>query len=269
MTLFSLLLSGMVHEDRGSSVVVPPDWMQGRSTFGGLTAALCVAAARERVTDPPPLRSAQFAFTGPVGGKVSFENELLRRGGSSVFMGVDVVCEQRLSARALLLFAAGRDSVHRHVPRGMPDVAPPEDCPDFFGQPGAPQFTRHFEARLALGSPILSGATDLSFHVWMRHRGDSLTAEPPMARLLALSDALPPPVLALPVAFAPVSTMTWSIDVVLPDDGRDDLLDGQGWHLLSSRSDAVADGYSSQEMNVWRADGTRILAGRQVVAAFF
>jgi acyl-CoA thioesterase len=268
MTGISQLLSSVVPHESGDSVVVPPDWLQGRTTFGGITAALSIASALSKRA-LPPLRSAQFAFMGPVEGSVELVPQELRVGRSSAYVGVDVTCDSRLSARSLLLFAEGRESRHRSVPCDMPSVPPPEDCPDFFDSPDAPKFSAHFEARLALGSPMLSGASEPSYHVWVRHRDEDTTEVPAMTRLIALADVLPPPILALADVAAPVSTMTWSIDVVLPADSAQDALDGRGWHLLGSHAEAMADGYSAQAMHVWRPDGTRVLTGRQVVAAFF
>jgi hypothetical protein len=127
----------------------------------------------------------------------------------------------------------------------------------------------HFEARHALGSTLFSGASDPAFNVWMRHRDSVLAPGPRLARRVALADVVPTPALALTHQIAPVSTMTWSIDMVLPDEGRDDLIDGRGWHLLTSRTDAISNGYSSQQMTVWRAGGTQVLSGRQVVAFLY
>ena len=48
----------------GTPVPVPETWPQGRTAYGGLTAALSVVAARQAVgDDAPPLRSAHFAFS--------------------------------------------------------------------------------------------------------------------------------------------------------------------------------------------------------------
>lgn len=259
------ILEGLSTEGEGYGAFVPADWLQGRTTFGGLTAALSIAAARQQDASLPPLRSAQFAFVGPVEGAVRMLPTVLRRGRSSAYVSVDVVSEGGLAARSLLLFAAGREASHRLLPGGMPVVPAPEACPDFFGAAGAPAFTQHFEARFAGGSTLLSGADMADFRVWVRHRSDR--AAPPTTRLVALGDALPPAILSMASSIAPVSTMTWSIDLALPDDPGT-ALDGQGWHLMESRADAIADGYSSQAMSVWRPDGVRVLAGRQVVAAF-
>jgi hypothetical protein len=52
---------------------------QGRTTYGGCSAALCLEAAKRLLRDQrhssgaaelPPLRSAQVAFVGPAGGDV-------------------------------------------------------------------------------------------------------------------------------------------------------------------------------------------------------
>src|SRR5262249_60793476 len=44
------------------------DWMQGRSVFGGLQAAVALAAMRTLVPDAP-LRTLQMAFVAPVGAR--------------------------------------------------------------------------------------------------------------------------------------------------------------------------------------------------------
>ena len=59
---------------------VPDTWMQGRTAYGGLSAALALEAAIRSQPDLPPLRSAQIAFVGPLAGEVTVETRLLRRG---------------------------------------------------------------------------------------------------------------------------------------------------------------------------------------------
>ena len=71
--------------------------MQGRTTYGGLTAALSLESALELVEDVP-VRSAQIAFVGPVGGDIVISPTILRRGRNSVFVSVDVVGEQGVAA---------------------------------------------------------------------------------------------------------------------------------------------------------------------------
>ena len=78
-----------------------------------------------------------------------------------------------------------------------------------------------------------------------------------------LADAPPPPAMTLFKTFGPISTMTWSLDVVGLPDADDD-----GWRLLRTRAETIGDGYSTQEMHLWDAKGRPLILARQNVAVF-
>ena len=69
-------------EDGGWSITITEDWMQGRTTYGGLSAALCLQTVINEFPDLPPLRSAQINFIGPAGGEVTICNTVMRIGKS-------------------------------------------------------------------------------------------------------------------------------------------------------------------------------------------
>ena len=75
---FASLMSAVEAKAGSFSVTLPDDWLQGRTAFGGLSAALCWEAAQRSGEALPPLRSAQFAFVGPAGGQLRIEPTLLR-----------------------------------------------------------------------------------------------------------------------------------------------------------------------------------------------
>jgi len=78
---FSSLLNTVgLNESRQWSVNITDNWMQGRTTYGGLSAALCLKAVLNEHTDLPPLRSAQINFIGPVGGQVLITTNIMRQG---------------------------------------------------------------------------------------------------------------------------------------------------------------------------------------------
>ena len=86
---------------------------------------------------------------------------------------------------------------------------------------------------------------------------------PSEARLEAQAEAsAPPAAMAMFTAFAPISSMTWSLDLVEEPEPDAD------WFLMSSRGEAVADGYSSQAMGLWTASGRPVILSRQTVAIF-
>ena len=66
MTTYTELLGSLNRGAEGRiDATIPETWMQGRTTYGGLTAALCLEGAIALVEDLP-VRSAQVAFVGPV-----------------------------------------------------------------------------------------------------------------------------------------------------------------------------------------------------------
>ena len=205
MTPLSKLFAAIEHNGEKCHVHIPADWQQGRTSYGGLTAALCVEAARRCVPDLPALRSAQFTFVGPAGGDVRMATTILRRGKSTVFVGVDLAGGHGLATHATLSFAAERDSALRHRDLPMPRVAPPEECAGFFGA-HAPTFAQHFDYLNAGDARPMSGAVRPEYLIWLRHR--DAQAGTGAAALVALADAPPPAAMAMFTQPAPISTMT-------------------------------------------------------------
>lgn len=244
---------------RGDELIIeaPEAWAQGRTLYGGMTAALCFEAARQQSLVQAPLRSAQFIFVGPASGELGFRSEVLRAGRSSTAVSVDCMSAGGVAARAAFLFGDDRSSSVENTAAPPSPLPAPEDCPVFIGRTGG--FHDNFELRLAAGSALFSSGSP-SFTVWVRFRDaqdvDATTG------LLALADALPPAAMARFTAFAPISTATWTLDVAKVPSAID------GWHLLHSESDHSANGYSTQSMRLWNASGTLLATGRQLVAIF-
>lgn len=259
MTSYTDLIAAITATDTGHGAHVTDDWKQGRTTYGGLSAALCVEAALKTLPDAPPLRSGQFAFIGPAAGELAMETRVLRQGKSTLFVGVDLIGEQGLATRAILTFGAARESAVSYADLPRPAVAAPEACELFFPPRAGPGFAGQFEVRMAGGARPLSGQPP-EYLLWIRHRDPAARS---LAALIALADTPPPPAMTLFPKFGPISTMTWSIDIVgLPPE------DDDGWRLLRSKAETIAEGYSTQEMMLWDADGAPLIAARQNVAVF-
>ena len=80
--------------------------------------------------------------------------------------------------------------------------------------------------------------------------------------MLAIGDVLAPAAMVVFPTPGVISTMSWSLDIDrIPEDAA-------AWTLLSSSSEAAAEGYSRQAMSAWGEDGRRLWAGRQTVAVF-
>jgi len=102
---------------------VSADWLQGRSAFGGLQAALAVRAMRELVPADMPLRTLQVTFVAPVPvGGVTIRAERLRAGRNVIHVEASLGDGGQTLCRLLGVFGYARSSV-LNLPPGQPAVA--------------------------------------------------------------------------------------------------------------------------------------------------
>lgn len=240
---------------------VAENWLQGRTFYGGLTAALCLEGAFRAFSDLAPLRSAQISFVAPAEGEVSVSATMLRQGKSVTFVNADLLGESGLAARAVFAFGQARASMFDRHFMPPPDLPGPDEAGSFF-PPGfeGPVFARNFEARLARGGVSVTSSTEHDHFIWVRHRDPDAMSTP---ALLALADMPPPAIMPMFPTFARISSMTWGLNFLTDHPQTDD-----GWWLLESRAENAAEGYSSQDMVVWNRAGAPVIAGRQSVAIF-
>ncbi len=260
-TGFSLMMAGMRAGDDGYSITLPEDWLQGRTAYGGLSAAVCLEAIRRAFPGLPALRSAQFAFIGPATGALRLAPRVLRQGKSTVFASVDLEGDSGLAVRSTLCFGAERESADAYDKYSMPATPPLADCPSFYTWPDRPNFMDHFEGRLAGGGAPMSSHAVPEMLVWLRHR--DATASDDLVRLMALADALPPAAFASLGEGSPISTMTWAIDMLEPAPRSE-----TGWWLVQGIAETIRHGYSAQTTVIWSPDGRPVLSARQNVAIF-
>lgn len=256
------LIAGLKFDTSGNMTAnVTEDWMQGRTTYGGLTAALCLKAATP-LAGGRPVRSAQIAFVGPVAGAVVCTPTLLREGKNTAFISVRMTGESGIAAEAIFTFGAARESVLNHQQLPAPKVTSPEDTNSYFGDsPMRPAFTRNFNMRLAAGERPVSGADEGDIVLWLRHKDNAATIDP--ATVLSIADAPPPAAMSMLKAPARISSMTWMAEFL-----TDDFTTEGGWFLAHHIAETASEGYSSQRMVMWNKAGRPVLIGRQTIAVF-
>lgn len=256
MTPIADILAARTALDSGFACDIPPDWLQGRTAFGGLSAALALQAAIELEPDLPPLRSAQIAFIGPLDGTVTVTAARLRRGRNAAFIQADVASEAGLGLRATFVFMAALPSqlAHDEAPRA-PVAAPATDAKTFIGPETS--FIGNFE--------FIDSKEGLGPAEWLRWaRLRARDGLDPFVELLAIGDALPPAALKLfEDKRVPLSSLNWQINFLSPMPATDN-----GWWLLTARSDTARAGNASQRMTLWNAAGEPIADAMQAVAIF-
>jgi len=240
---------------------VPESWKQGRTAYGGLSAALLLARARGDDPSLPPLRSALINFTGPLTSSPDISTELLRQGRNvtTVYARADV--DGRAACTGTFSFGAARES-HLNVGLSAPASPSPEQCDPYTEEDNAfvPPFLRNFETRLIEGTRPMQGGTKGYLRLWARH-ADPASREGELA-LLCLADILPPSTFPIMRQLGPVSSMTWICNFLRAPDTQD------GWYMMESELTAVQDGYCSQVMRIWNSDGELIVDGMQSIAVF-
>lgn len=257
MTPIADILAGGTPIEGGFRTTIPADWLQGRTSYGGLSSALALHAAQGAEPDLPPLRSAQIAFIGPLSGEVSVTATKLRRGRNAAFIQADIVSDAGLGFRATFVFMSDQPSRIELDGRLQSDRRAP--APDATLYTGPDEFfTGNFNF-LDLKEQATGEAEWLR---WARLR--AFEGLDPMVHVLAVADALPPAAFKLlGKQPAPISSLTWIVNLLTPTPATTN-----GWWLLSAQSDYARNGCSSQSMTIWNAEGQPIAQGMQSVAIF-
>ena len=243
--------------DGGWRGAIPDTWLQGRTSYGGLSAALALHVAQQSDEDLPPLRSALVAFIGPLSGAITIRASRLRRGRNAAFIQADVESDAGLGLRATFVFMNAVESKVEYQVGSAPDFPFPSPDDTTYKGENSNFFIQNFELLDRRGATV--GPTE-----WLRWvRLQEREGLDPMVELIAVADCLPPAALKLAGGPAPVSSMTWQLNVLGPQPQTSD-----GWWLLRASADYAKGGSSSQQMAIWNADGQPIAEQMQSVAIF-
>lgn len=239
----------------------PPDWRQGRTAYGGFSAALSLQSALKQTPFTlPPLRTAQFAFLGPVADDITFRTQVIRQGKSATSIAVDCHTAGQVALRSTLFFAQDRSSAICHDLTVKPIVNEPGFYDSPCDAPYLPSFFTNFDVRFASNVVPVSDSPNPELIAWVKLK-DARDIDPQLV-LLAIGDCLPPAAMACFSTAAPISSMNWAIDFVHTPKST------HGWFLLRSRSVFASHGYSHQQMEAWDEDGQLLMIGTQTVAIF-
>jgi acyl-CoA thioesterase len=233
-------------------------WMQGRTMYGGASSFIGYVAARRAFPDLPPLRAAQIGFIAPVGEDVEARVAMLRTGRSVSHVETSLWCEGALVHRATWLFGLARPGNGSKSAERLIDFTAPEDGEAVSPAASAPAFIHRMDMRRA--APRGSD-TRIALRRWVRLKErDGLD---PYAELVAIGDTLPPGSIRAMERPGPISSINWSLTLLGTDIATRD-----GWWLLETASNHMADGFSGETLRMWNADGVEVMRGLQSVAIF-
>ena len=204
------------------------------------------------------------SFVGPSAGAVTIDTELMRSGRAATSVRTRLSTPDVNGVEASFTFSTMRESKLDLAGPAYPDDIPPRPAsgvtPLIFPEI-APAFTRQFEWIWHEGVVPFVHTGSARAIAWARHR--DIASRSTLAGLVCLADGLPPAISSTMGEFAPVSSMTWMMDLITDDISTDD-----GWYLLEAKADFGGGGHSSQDMTIWNTRGQCIAKGRQMVAVF-
>lgn len=244
-----------------ASITIPDGWMQGRSTFGGLTTATMAALARNAEPDTErPLRSASVQLVSPVlPGSIRGETTVLRRGRNITFVEIRLFQSDSLVARSTMVFAKAIDSAVQVAAPPPPEIAEPDAySPIPYIEGVTPEFTQKVDMRWAQGRPPFMGGSEAAFTGLFRYRVPLGDAE----GVLALLDTYPAPVLSLCPKPCPASTVTWTAHLLSTPKSFDD------WFTLRYETVVGSNGLHTVNGRLYDGTGTMVAWTEQLVAVF-
>lgn len=258
---FSQAMRGVIRDGERWRAEVGADWLQGRSAFGGLQAALALRAMRELVPPDLPLRTLQVTFLAPVpAGAVAIRAACLRKGRSAVHVEADLDAGGQLACRLLGVFGSARPSAIDIQPVQQPVENPAAPEPRYV-EGRMPAFLQHFDVRWLRGDLPFSGG----------HRRDSVLrlslrddGPPDETHVLAFADFIPPIALSMFTAPTPGSSLTWMLELLR--DRYDDL--GLRDWRVDAELVAARDGYTNQSVMLWGPHGEPVALSRQSMVVF-
>ncbi len=250
-------------------VRVPEGWSQGRALFGGLQAAFLYDVLAQSVPETGPVRSLTVSFVAPVdpAQPIQGDAEVFRQGKSVCQAQSRLRQGAQVVAVMLATFGQSRTSVLSVPAAPAPEEPPPEAgqvLPYLAGL--VPEFTQQFDFRWTYGQLPFTGAAEGNLGGWMRLR-QPLDPEAAISvpELLLLGDAWPPAIAPMIAGFAPVSSLTWTIELVPQSSsiGR-----AGDWFHYRAETERAEEGYCHARASIWTADGRLVALSRQTIAVF-
>lgn len=251
-----------------SELTIQPSWGQGRTTFGGLSAALLLEKIQYYVGEERYLRSFNVNFCRPLLTDVPFrlDSQILSSGKSISQISGQAIQNDSVVTQMTACFGIERDS-NIEVQTPSIDVIPESKGQRLQYIKGlTPEFAQHVELSYCRGGLLFSGTDENHLSGWMRFRQPSASFGD--SHLVALIDAWPPVVLQKLSTPVPAATATWSLELVNPLSLFEESLTGDSWIYYDAEIKQAHHGFAHTVARVYQPNGELIALSRQLVAVY-
>lgn len=234
----------------GENVLIPESWAQGRTTFGGLTAAILCQATSLNVDPSRRLRNFEVGFVRPLEALKPYEIsvETLANGKTVTIKSARIIQEGKVRATARADYVLPLESDVKIDTFTAPNLKQPEASIALEGD-HLPNFFNYFDGHVATAGIPFSGEEVPELGGWVKFK------EAPQAisdaHLVCMIDAWPPTASPHYIGFKPLSTISWSIHFA-NSASRLSPEDYLGYHAKVNFGEQ---GISSSNAEIWGADG--------------
>lgn len=245
---------------------IDDSWAQGRSVFGGVTAALLLThiEANTGFTDRE-LRSVNVHFCGALitNEPLQLEYHIISSGKSITHIQASLGQADGIKTLLTACFASERQSsivIDTPLCETLPSIHDAKKLPYLKGI--TPSFIQHIDMRLNGNNFPYSGSENQPIKGWMKF--EVPCDELDDSNILALIDAWPPAVLPLLKQPAPASSVTWNVEFIHPREplGANDFL------YYECKVTQAKSGLAHTQANIFSPNGQLIALSRQVVAIY-
>lgn len=259
----------LLHEaNTENELSINGSWGQGRTLFGGLTAALAYEKISNKVDSNRPLRSLSVNFSGQALADVPFiiSEQLLSDGKSISQINGQVIQNDRIVTQVCACFGIERAStIEIPSPKeSLPEIGNNQRLNYIKGL--TPEFVQHFEFEYCKGQFPFSNSPFNELAGWVRFKDDDTPLTE--ARLIALIDAWPPTILQKLKSLAPCATVSWNLELLQPISSLDQSTSNNKWLYYDAVIKQAHHGYAHTEAKIYAQDGTLLALSRQLIAVY-
>lgn len=251
---------------------MPRGWGQGRTVFGGFVAALLMARAQLVLGDAErkPL-SASFTFVGPVQYQVSkITVEVLRVGGSVTTLEARLWQNDQVQTIMVASFGKPREVTAKIA---VTDTSPHYPSRDHlqkmpYVEGMMPECFKNYDLYWAEGSMPFQAGESANFGGWFRFNPAVSDMQMQTPHLVALVDIWPPGILSICNKPSPANSLTWHLTFVGDCNLHCNVLKSNAWLQYREHTEYAADGYATEQAQIWDEAGNLIALSRQTVTVF-
>lgn len=240
-------------------------WSQGRTVFGGVSAAAILRAMDFELESPRPLRVLHVNFIAPL--KIEkpcrITIEHLRDGQNVTQLQGRLTQDNQTCVQVQACYGKSRDSKINRLSDQQCSLKSASKGNFLPIIPGVtPKFLKHITLDFQSGKLPFTGSKHSHIDGWMKFK--EVPTNISLAHIVALADAWPPTVLQMLKWPKPASTLSWQVDVLQPEIK----LPPSQWIGYQAKTLQATDGYSHTQANIWSESGELILLSRQTDVIF-